>query len=325
MKIRFFAFLFVIYSGLCFTIRAEEAIPFRVQRVNERITFFTPGKYVPPATMTVITTPKGLIVIDTLLSPTLAEQAMQQAKKELGRDDVLLVINTHSHEDHTNGNQVFKGKEIIGHENVIPAMKRYADEAAASQPRIIGRIMQREWQLKTLAPDTPQALALAEANRIDRLMNDDMQNCFVSTPPTKIFNDKLVVQAGGLELRLYYFGRSHTDSAIVIHVPKLGVLFSGDLFHTDFISVTAAPWPMTSRAGWPFWMKCSRPHKEIKTVIGGHMLVYPRQWLDAQHRYIKKLWAAVTQAKKEGAIVGSIPREYAPRARLLLPGVPISI
>jgi len=301
MKSKLFGFVLGVVIAASFLSAAAENIPVRVQRVNEHVTLFTTGKYSPPATMTVLATPKGLIVIDTLLSPTLAEQAMQQVKKELGRDDVILVINTHDHMDHTGGNQVFKGKEIIGHENVAPAMKRSADGVAANQQRILGRIRQREAQLQTLAPDAPQALSLAEANQIDRLMMDDQQKRFVSTPPTKTFTDKLVLQAGGLELRLYYFGRSHTESAIVIHVPKLGLLFTGDLFHTDSISVTAAPWPLDI----PRWLsvldEVLKTGKGVRTVVGGHMLVYPREWLDAQHRYIKELWAAAAQAKKEGA------------------------
>jgi len=303
-------YLFVLLLGIwfcsCLIITAEESIPFRVTRVNERITFFTPGKYAPPDTMTVLTTPKGLIVIDTLLSPTLAELAMKEMKKELGRDDVILVINTHDHLDHTGGNQVFQGLEIVGQENAVPAMKRSADGVTANQPRILYRIRQREWRLQAIAPDAPEALSLAEANRIDRLLMDDMQKRFISTPPTKTFTDRLVLQAGGLELRLYYFGRSHTESAIVIHVPKLGLLFTGDLFHTDSISVTAAPWPLDI----PRWLvvldEVLKTGKGVRTIVGGHMLVYARDWLDAQHRYIKELWVAVTQAKKEGAALTSL-------------------
>lgn len=315
MKIKIFAVLAFVLFCTCFLCFAADPVPVRVARVNEHVTLFTTGQYAPPATMTVLATPKGLIVIDTLLSPTLAEQAMQQVKKELGRNDVILVINTHDHMDHTGGNQVFKNVPIIGHENAVAAVKRLGEETSTTQFQAIGRIVQRERQLKTLAPDAPQALSLAEANRIDRLLFDDMQKRFIPTPPTKTFTDKLVLQVGGLELRLYYFGRSHTESAIVIHVPKLGILFTGDLFHTDFISVTAAPWPNDI----PRWLEVLddvlRTRSGVKTAIGGHALVHTREWLDAQHKYIKNLWAEVTRAKKEGtdkeALSAKLPLEPA--------------
>jgi ankyrin repeat protein/glyoxylase-like metal-dependent hydrolase (beta-lactamase superfamily II)/dipeptidyl aminopeptidase/acylaminoacyl peptidase len=285
----------------CGILVLADSIPFRVQRVNKHVMFFTPGKCAPPATMTVLATSKGLIVIDTLLSPTLAEQAMRQVKKEMGRDDVILVINTHDHMDHTGGNQVFKGVDIVGHESVAPAMKRQAEGTAANLPRIQFRIGQRERQLQGLAADTPQALSLAEANRIDRLMIEDMQKRFVSTPPAKTFADKLVLQAGGIELHLYYFGRAHTASDIVVHVPKLGMLFTGDLFHTDSISPTANARPLDIARWLTVLDDVLKSGRSVQTVVGGHGLVYSREWLDAQHRYIKELWAAVTQAKKEGA------------------------
>ena len=305
-------YLFAFLLGICFCsflmISAAENIPVRVQRVNEQVTIFTTGEYAPPASMTVLVTPKGLIVIDTLLSPTLAEQAMQQVKKELGRDDVILVINTHDHLDHTGGNQVFKGIEIVGHENVAPAMKRHAEGTAANLPRMQFRIGQREQQLQGLAAAAPQALSLAEANRIDRLMMDDMQKRFIATPPTKTFAGKLVMQAGGLELRLYHFGRAHTESDIVIHVPQFGMLFTGDLFHTDAISATAN----ARQLDIPRWLtvldEVLKTGNGVKTVVGGHMLTYIRPWLDVQHRYIKDLWSAVTLAKKEGAPLDAFRR-----------------
>ncbi len=315
MKRISFGIVLGLMLSSCFLPAATENIPVRVQRVNEHVTFFTTGQYVPPATMTVLTTPEGLIVIDTLLSPSLAKQAMQQVKKELGRNDVILVINTHDHMDHTGGNQVFKGVEIIGHENAAPAMKISADGMPANLRRMYFQISQRERQLQALAPDDPQTRSLVEANRIDRLIIDDMQKRFVSTPPTKTFTDKLILQVGGLELRFYYFGRSHTESAIVIHVPKLGLLFTGDLFHTDFISVTAAPWPLDI----PRWLtvldEVLKTRTGVKTAIGGHTLVHSREWLDAQQRYIKELWASVTRAKKEdislAAFSASMPLEPA--------------
>ena len=306
MKKYFFVLLLGICFASCFVLTAEEAIPFRVTRVNEQITFFTPGKYAPPATMTVIATKKGLIVIDTLLSPTLAELALKEMKKELGRDDVILVINTHDHMDHTGGNQVFKGKEIIGHENTVPAMKRSADGVAASQPRILFRIRQREERLRAIAADAPEALALVEANTIDRLLIDDQQKRFISTPPTKTFSDQLFFHVAGLELRLYYFGRAHTDNDILIHIPKLGILFTGDLFHTDSFSVTAN----IGQLDIPRWLKVLdevlKTGKGVRTVIGGHMLTYSREWLDVQHKYIKDLWSAVSEAKKEDAPLSAL-------------------
>jgi len=288
--------------GFCslFLMAADEPIPFRVKRVTDRVTVFVPGQYAPPASLAVITTPKGLIVIDTLLCPSQAEQCLVEMKKVLGRDDVILVINTHEHFDHTNGNQVFKGVDIVGHESLVPAMNRYVTGIAQFIQRIESRVAQREAQMKGLAADSVEAISLAEAIRIDRQMIADLRSRFVATPPTKTFSDKLILEVGGLELRFHYFGRAHTAGDILIHVPELGLLFTGDLFHTDFISATAGAGPLEV----PRWLsvldEVFKTGKGVRTVVGGHMLVFTRDWLHAQHRYIRSLWNAVGNAKKEG-------------------------
>ncbi|TFG77055.1 MAG: MBL fold metallo-hydrolase, partial [Chrysiogenales bacterium] len=306
MKNKLIISFMAIYFCSCFLLSADESIPFRMQRLSERIAVFTPGQYAPPASMAVITTAKGLVIIDTLLSPKLAELALKEVKKQLGRDDVLLVINTHNHFDHTGGNQVFQGVDIIGHENIVPAMNRSEEGSGPFLQRIRNRVRQREGQLRTVASDSVEALTLAESIRLNRLMIADLQKRYISTPATKTFGDKLILHAGGLELRLYYFGRAHTDNDILIHVPELGVLFTGDLFHTDSFSSTAGARPLDI----PRWLavldEVLKTGKEVRTVVGGHMLLFTREWLDVQHRYIKELWAAVTRAKKDGASLAGL-------------------
>jgi len=117
-------FLLSLAVGFLLPAPAPEVIPFRVIRPADRVTIFIPGNSAPPAPTAVITTGQGLVLIDTGLSPTLAEWTKKKIRQELGRDDVLYVINTHSHFDHTDGNQVYAGAEIIGHESVPAAMER---------------------------------------------------------------------------------------------------------------------------------------------------------------------------------------------------------
>jgi ankyrin repeat protein/glyoxylase-like metal-dependent hydrolase (beta-lactamase superfamily II) len=311
MKRKVFAIVFGAYLCACFLSAAEENIPFRVVRISDRITVFVPGKYAPPASMAVITTKKGLIVIDTLLSPTLARLALKEMKKELGRDDVILVINTHDHGDHTNGNQVFQGVDIVGHMNAVQAMERSAAGLAAQLQRTRMRIFQNEGKLRALAPGSPEAPALSETVQLDRMVLDDMEKIYKSTPPTKTFADKLVLEAGGLELRLYYFGRAHSGDDIVIHVPALKALFTGDLFHPDFIGVTANAGALEV----PRWLAVLgdvlKTGNGVRTIVGGHNLTYTRSWLDAQRRYLEDLWNAVTQAKKDDASLAA-KREMLP-------------
>jgi cyclase len=280
---------------------AQGEIPFRVKKVTDRVTIFSPGRYAPRAATTVITTAKGLIVIDTGLSPTLAELTRKKIKQELGRDDVIYVINTHDHFDHTDGNQVYVGAIIVGHENVGAAMRRFAEGRSGFIATRRNRIVQLENRLKTLQPGSPDALEAEETIRFDRLMIEDLEKRYIPTPPTKTFNDRMTLAVGDLELKLYSYGRAHTESDILIHIPRLGVLFVGDLFFpTSLLAAANAAGPPDV----PRWLEVLgevlKNKDEVKTVVGGHGHSFAPEWLAAQHRYFRQLWSTVSTAKNEG-------------------------
>jgi glyoxylase-like metal-dependent hydrolase (beta-lactamase superfamily II) len=290
---------------------APEDIPFRVNRVTDRVTIFIPGNYAAPAPTTVVTTDKGLVLIDTGLSPTLAEWTKKKIRQKLGRDDVIYIINTHAHFDHTDGNQVYAGAEIIGHESVPAAMERFAqgkDQFIAGRR---GRIGSQEEEIKKRDPKSAEALALEESIRFNKLLIDDLAARYVPTPPTRTFSDQMSLKVADLELRLYYFGRAHTEGDILIHIPALGVLFVGDLFHPDFLAVTSDP---SARPEVPRWLEVLERvlanESEVKTVIGGHAMVKDRPWLAAQYQYMRDLWSAVTEAQAAGSNPQAIEATY---------------
>ena len=278
-------------------------ISFRIRKLTDRITIFSPGQYAPEAPTTVITTAQGLIVVDTGLSPTLAELTRKKIKQELGRDDIIYVINTHDHFDHTDGNQVYAGATIIGHENAAAAIRRFAEGKTAFITSRRNRIVQLESRLKTLQPGSPDALSAEETIRFDRLMNEDLEKRYIPTPPTKTFNNRMTLTVGDLELKLYAYGRAHTDSDILVHIPRLGVLFVGDLFYPTSLMVSANA---ASPPDVPSWLEVldevMKNKDDVKTIIGGHGHIFAPQWLAAQHRYFRELWDFITKAKSEGLV-----------------------
>ena len=60
---------------------------------------------------------KGIVVIDTEGSPALARLLRKKIAEVFGSESFAYVINTHSHGDHTFGNQIFAEAVIVGHEN----------------------------------------------------------------------------------------------------------------------------------------------------------------------------------------------------------------
>lgn len=314
MKISRWILIFGIMTGCGTKGRAPEEIPFRVNKVSDRITIFIPGNFAVPAPTNVIATGQGLIVIDTGLTPTLAAAAKKRIKRELGRDDVRYVINTHYHFDHTDGNQVYAEAEIVGHDSVPAAILRFAGGKDGFISGRRNRIAGQEERLKMLDPDSEEAKSIAETNRFNKLMIDDLLSGYVPAPPTRTFSDRMDLEVGDLKLLLIYFGRAHTEGDILAHIPALGALFIGDLFHPDFLGVTADP---AARPDVPRWLEVLghvlENEDDVKTVIGGHGMVKDRAWIAAQFRYMQDLWEAVGKAKAEQsnpqAVEAALPLE----------------
>ena len=70
----------------------------------------------------------------------------------------------------------------------------------------------------------------------------------VPTPPNVTFTDQMTLFRGDREIRLAYTGRGHSDTDILVYLPKERVLMTGDFFEGP---VTGAPARGRTRgAGW---------------------------------------------------------------------------
>jgi glyoxylase-like metal-dependent hydrolase (beta-lactamase superfamily II) len=83
------------------------------ERVSDDIYVFTSEVYAQ-VTAGAVVGPDGAVLIDTLPFPAETLQIRDFLENRLGAR-VKYVVNTHYHADHTNGNYLFPGAEIIGH------------------------------------------------------------------------------------------------------------------------------------------------------------------------------------------------------------------
>jgi cyclase len=137
----------------------------------------------------VVTDSGGSVVIDAMMEP-FAEPIRSALKSVPGGDRVRILINTHWHADHTDGNKVLgPGVAIISHENVRPLL--------AKDQTLLGQ-------------QTPALPAGAL--------------------PDITYSDKLVVHAGGEAIRLVHYPHAHTDGDTVVFIDKVKVVHMGDMF-----------------------------------------------------------------------------------------------
>ncbi len=146
-----------------------------------------------------VVTPAGVVVFDTLGSPSLAHAMVKRIRAVTGLP-IKRVIVSHYHADHYYGIQVFKdlGAEIWAHEGG----KGVVGSDAAKL-----RFEQRKQILGTWINDQTQRFP---------------------TPDLWLSGDT-DFELGGLHFRLRHVGPAHSDEDLAMFVEEDGVLYAGDL------------------------------------------------------------------------------------------------
>jgi cyclase len=92
----------------------------RRERVSDDIYVFTSDLYAQ-VTASAVVTREGIIAIDTLPFPE-ETRSMIEFLKGLGRGGIRYLIDTHWHGDHTYGNYLFEGVQLVGHQRCTDAL-----------------------------------------------------------------------------------------------------------------------------------------------------------------------------------------------------------
>lgn len=145
-----------------------------------------------------IITSAGVVVVDALGSPALAERLLAEIKK-VTPQKVTHVIVTHYHADHVYGLQVFKeaGAQIIAHQ--------------------LGR--------EYLNAETAQLRLKASREELAPWVNDKTR----LVAATEWIDERRELTLGDTQLVLQPVGPAHTPEDLVVYLPQRKVLYAGDL------------------------------------------------------------------------------------------------
>ena len=144
----------------------------------------------------------GLLVVDTHASADAACQVIDDVRA-LGAGEVVAVVNTHEHFDHTFGNGTFRA--------AYGAVPLHAHEVAAERTVPAGE------RVKALYDDEP-----ADPHR------DEVQATEI-VPADTTFSSAVALDLGDRQVELVHPGRGHTAGDLVVRVPDADVLLAGDL------------------------------------------------------------------------------------------------
>jgi len=152
------------------------------------------------------------LLIDTLFDlPLTAEMLTTMRDAVPAARRIQKLINTHANGDHTFGNQLVEGAEII-------ACRACAEEYAEAPPAAFAA-RAAAWQL---AGEGGAFFQEIMGSRFD-------WRGLVNTPPTTLFDQTMEVTVGNKRLVLTHLGSAHTRGDVLVHVPGDRILYTGDL------------------------------------------------------------------------------------------------
>jgi len=274
--------------------------PIRIQRLSDRVMVLTEDS--PMENIVVaLSSKKGLVVVDATGSPYTASLMRKAIEQEFGRTDFAYVINTHHHWDHAWGNQVFPEAVVVGHENCTARLQPGTVDVSNMVARSKRNIDDLKPRLVTLDPSSDEAKNLRQRIAYDERLYKGLSEGFTPIPPSKTFSDRMTLNLGDLTLKLYYFGRAHSGSDILIQVPEEELLITGDLFlDIGWLPLFAG----MTELDIPRWIEVLSAilngDDKVTHVIPGHRKIWSREKFDMWREYILNLWKGVQTAKNEG-------------------------
>jgi glyoxylase-like metal-dependent hydrolase (beta-lactamase superfamily II) len=212
---------------------------------------------------------RDVLVVDTRSTPAQAREIATELR-ELTRDPVSIVVDTHFHFDHTFGNSVFRPATIWGH---VRAAERLRAEGRAT--------------IEEVAAELPEIASDIRETIID--------------PPERTFEDRATVAVGDRAVELSYHGRAHTDGDIVLVVPDAAgpgadILFAGDLLEEGAAPSFGDSYPLE----WPATVERLLPLAN-GPVVPGHGAIGNRGFVEEQLGAFRRL-AARAQAVHDGSL-----------------------
>ncbi|MCU1386211.1 MAG: hypothetical protein JWL71_4908 [Acidobacteria bacterium] len=227
-----------------------------------------------------------VMIVDSHISPE-SGRAMLQELKAITDKPVRVLVNTHFHYDHTNGNQAFpSGVDIIGHEFTRRKLTGDILEKGMFADLVNGLPKQLEdLQARAASEADPAVKArLAQQVPVQAAFANSLKDLKV-TPPTVTLTDQMTLYRGDREIRLLYLGHGHTGGDIVVYLPKEKVLCTGDLLVHDIANLIDG-----YVNEWPDALEKLKP-LDFVDVIPGHGDPFKgKERIDWFQAYLRDLW-----------------------------------
>jgi glyoxylase-like metal-dependent hydrolase (beta-lactamase superfamily II) len=192
----------------------------------------------PQGNTVVVIGDSDVLVVDSCYLPSSAREDIAQIRQWTNKP-VRYLLNTHWHNDHTQGNAVysdaFPGVAILAHVETASLIGLRVGRYLSEYP---GRIQRFQQQLdigtnpdgKALTEDEKQDLKNAIAG--GKAASDAVSAEFLNLKPkfpNVTFEHELNLDLGNREVQLKFLGRGNTAGDVIAYLPKEKILVAGDL------------------------------------------------------------------------------------------------
>ncbi len=279
--------------------QAQDQIKLNSQWLGDRVLVTWACDYFQGTNMAVVATDQGLVIIDTGLSPSTVRRQRDLVERELSRADFRYLINTHMHNDHAFANEVFPEATVVSLGDGVAALEREVDLIPELLERLRrGRERYDEWAAAT-SPDSADGLRAREGVAAFAVGIADLEAGIEPRYPTLTFEARHTLTLGDVSFELFDFTGFHSDSDILILIPELRMLFTGDVFWGGNLPLLGEMTAAEFQRLMDNWKAILEMSPDLETIVPGHSDVpLTVEGFGEMYQYMSRLWADVQAAKE---------------------------
>ena len=220
----------------------------------------------------------AVMVIDTQATPVMAQDVIRRIR-EVTDKPIKYVVLSHYHAVRVLGASGYAPQQVIASRDTYD-----------------------------LIVERGEADMQSEIERFPRLFRA-VESVPGLTGPSIVFERRLTVWMGNLQVELLQLGRGHTKGDTVVWLPDDRILFSGDLVEFDATPYTGDAY----LADWPATLDAIAALKPDKLVPGrGAALMTParvKAGLDGTRAFVTEMYASVREGARAGKDLRTVYRE----------------
>jgi len=233
------------------------------------------------------------LIFDAFMTPEAAEDLRKTAKELTGRDAKYLV-NSHYHNDHIGGNQVFDDAVII-------STKKTRELIAKYQPEEIEFAKSDDAVQRLAGYASADLSAMSEHEKTQNVMWKGYYECYVTAAdilrielPTLLVEKELTIAGTKQTAQLLAYGEGHTEADLFLYLPEKKILFLGDL-----LFIENQPWMREANLeGWLARLD-SINIIDSQKIVPGHGPVGTKADIQAMADYFHHVKATALAYKKK--------------------------